>query len=566
MERTKYFLCLLLPLLAVIACKEDPVVDNPSGETIIYSVYIANGGLSGASRYNGIVDETAHTVTFNNVAAETDIQNLKFGGKISLGAHFDQESYDFYNVSAPTEKVLQKTATIISGNNSSDYQIRVNLLDPEAKPMVNKIEVETASGRIVSGIVDLTEKMIYLNTPNEEQVTVKSITLIPVRTSYSFTNAPGNKLNKDNPGSIEIDFWGMSDSYRIFFDDAPAAGINFKAPIIHDFTSNSTVYPDLVNENTRSLDFDGEYILIVSREGGTFPKLLRASDVLANITPAPILLSTKDIAGGTYVVSSGRLAQKHIYICNLSTGLDESAAGKLKLYHYDSPSADPELILDFDGVIDDATPAKGGRFGDNMSVNLDENGNGYAYFVSHIAAGILRFTITDFNKVGDPTFIQDVPMERYYAYFNQVGTENAYLFASTDGTGTIQLRDKDGALLTSINKPIGTEHGTDARIVNYNSGRYLIMTTGRQQSSWSFPTLYIYDLTEGFNTMAAFALFQDALNEAQPDPLFSYQLGEFTQAACNGNTAWAAVDGKLCVLAAGPRVGFVLIEFPKNQK
>ncbi|MDR3219403.1 MAG: DUF4623 domain-containing protein [Dysgonamonadaceae bacterium] len=561
MKTMKYIVILLLPLLTITACKEESIVDNPSGETIVYSVYIANGGLSGGTRYNGIVDEATHTLTFNDVAAETDIQQLKFSGKISLGAHFDQESYDFYNASNPAEKVLEKPLNIVSGNNLQEYRVVVNLIDPESDPMVGKIEVETASGRVINGVVDLSEKWIYLNVPNEAEVTVKSIALIPARTSYTFTNAVNNKLSKSNPGYINLSFLGMTDSYRISFDEAPVAGINFGAPIVHDFSTNTTVWSDLVNENTRSADFDGEYVLLVSREGGTLPKLLRASDILSNATPTPIMLSTKDIAGGTYVISSGRLMQGHIYICNLTTGLADTDAGKLKLYHYASPTADPELVLDFGGVINEATTVAG-RFGDNMSMDLDEDGNGYAYFVSHIAAGVLRFTVTNFTAVGEPKFIADVPMATYYGCYNQVGAENAYLFTSTAGMSQIQLRDKEGVLLSSLDKLGNAGNGTDAHIINYNSGRYLIMTSGRQQSSWPFPTLFIYDLSEGFNTVAAFV----AYNNAQPDPVYTYQLGEATQAACSGIAAWAAVDGKLCILAAGPKVGFVLIEFPKNQK
>lgn len=560
MKTIKYILLLLLPVLAITACKEDPIIDNPSGETILYNVYIANGGLSGGTRYTGVVDEATNIVTFNDVAAETDIQHLKFSGKISLGAHFDQESYDFYNASTPAETVLKNTVTLVSGNNSTDYQVVINLLEPESEPMVSKIEVETATGRVVSGVVDLAEKWIYLNVPGETEVTVKSLTVIPARTSYTFTDAVNNKLSKANPGDIDLSFWGITDSYRISFDNAPIAGINFGAPIIHDFSTHTTVWSDLVNENTRSADFDGEYILLVSREGGVFPKLLRASDVLANRTPTQIALSTKEIAGGTYVISSGRLAQGHIYICNLTTALDGTDLGKLKLYHYASPSADPELVVDFDGVIDEATKVAG-RFGDNISIDLDEDGNGYAYFVSHVAAGVLRFTITDFTTAGDPKWISDVPSATYYGCYNQVGKENAYLFTSTTIT-PIQLRDKDGVLLTSLDKLGDAGHGTDAHIINYNSGRYLIMTSSRQQSAWTFPTLYIYDLTEGFNTSAAFV----AYNNAQPDPVFTYQLGEFTQSGCSGIAAWAAVDGKLVVLAAGPKVGLALIEFPKNQK
>jgi hypothetical protein len=561
MKTIKYIVWLLLPLLAVTACKEEPIVENPSGETIIYNTYIANGGLSGGTRYSGVVDEAAHTVTFNDVAAETDIEHLRFGGKISLGAHFDLESYDFYNASASAEKVLTNTVKIVSGENSQDYQVTVNLLDPESEPMVSKIEVETTSGRVVSGTIDLTEKWIYLNVPNESEVTVKSLTLIPTRTIYTFTDASNNKLSKSNPGYIELDFWGFTDSYRLSFDEAPIAGINFSAPIIHDFTTHSTVYPDFVAEDTRSADFDGEYILLVSRSGGIFPKLLRADDVLANRTATPIMLSTKGLAGGQYDISSGRLMQGHIYICNLTVGLADTDAGKLKLYHYASPSADPEMLLDFSGFIDESTTVAG-RFGDNMSIDLDEDGNGYVYFVSHVAGGVLRFTVTNFNAVSAPKFITDVPLAIYYGCYNQVGAENAYLFTSTSGFAQVQLRDSDGNLLISLNKSSDAEHGTDVHLINYNSGRYLIMTSSRQQTTWSFPTLYIYDLTEGFNTVASIVSY----NDRQPDPVFTYQLGEATQSGCSGIAAWAAVDGKLCILAAGPKMGFVLIEFPKNQK
>lgn len=47
----------------------------------------------------------------------------------------------------------------------------------------------------------------------------------------------------------------------------------------------------------------------------------------------------------------------------------------------------------------------------------------------------------------------------------------------------IQLRDKDGGLLASIDKLGDAGHGTDAHVVNYNNGRYLMFTSGRQQSS-----------------------------------------------------------------------------------
>jgi hypothetical protein len=566
MKAIKYIL-FLLPLLAVMSCKEDAIVENPSGETIIYSLYITNGGLSGGTRYDGTVDEAAKTVTFNNVAAETDIQHLKFNGKISLGAHFDKESYDFLEgQSNPAADNLNATVSIFSGENLSDYRVTVNLTEVQSTPLVNKIEVETASGKVVAGTIDLVEKMIYLNTPSEAEVTLKSISLLPVRTAYTFTNLSNNKLSKNNPGYIELNFMGVTDEYHIFFDEAPAAGINFGAPIIHDFSlKTNNVYPDFAAEMTRSADFDGEYILIVSREGGTNPKLLSARDVLANSAAGSMSLKTDGIAGGTYVISAGRLAQGHIYICNLTTAMADTDAGKLKLYHWETPQSDPQLVLDFNGIIDDANKTTG-RFGDNMSLDLDENGNGYVYFVHQTASEILRFTVAGFTAVGEPLLMRPAMGATYYACYNKVGSGNEYLYTSTVAA-VIKLLDKDGNELTEANKlqhdGLDATHGTDAHIINYNSGRYLIMTSGRQQSAWAYPNLFIYDISEGFNTVAALVNF----NNTAPNPVYSYQMGESAASGgCAGIAAWAAVDGKLCILAAAPRSGFVLIEFPKNTK
>ena len=45
MKGIKYILLLLLPALGITACKDDDlIIENPSGETLIYNLYIANGG------------------------------------------------------------------------------------------------------------------------------------------------------------------------------------------------------------------------------------------------------------------------------------------------------------------------------------------------------------------------------------------------------------------------------------------------------------------------------------------------------------------------------------------
>lgn len=555
-----------LVLLTFASCQGDPIVENPSGETIVYNLQITNGDLSGGARYEGVVDEDAKTITFD-ISAETDVAQVKFSGKLSLGAKLDKESYNFIEGQEADAKLLTDTIRIVNVENVQDYTVKLNLADPQSTPILSKLDVKTASGDTVSAVIDLDENVVYLNTPDETEVTLNSVTIIPARSGYEFSNLTDNKLSKSNPGKLSLDFLGLTAEYSISFDKSPAAGMNFSSPIIHDFTTKTTVYPDFAAEMTRSADFDGEYVLLVSRQDGINPKLLKASDILAGNPVTPIMLSTVGIAGGTYLISSGRLSHGHIYICNLSTGLADTDAGKLKLYHYAGPTSTPELVLDFNGIIDAATNTKStGRFGDNISLDLDENGNGYVYFAHQTAGEILRFTITGFTTVSEPLLIHPSTTATYYACYNRVGTGNEYLYTSTVAS-VIQLMDKDGTVLGEINKLKHVDmgdamHGTDAHIINYNKGRYLIMTSAKQQSSWANPTLFIYDITEGFNTVAALVNFK----ATSPNPVYTYQLGTATQSACAGITAYAIVDGKLCIFAAGPKAGMVLIEFPKNQQ
>ncbi len=567
MKHFKYYTgWLFIILLALISCQEEHFVENPSGETIIYNMQIINGDLSGGARYTGTIDEDAKTITFN-ISAETDVAQVKFSAKLSLGATLDKESYDFIDGQEADAKQLTSTIQVINVANRQDYTVILNLADPQSSPILSKLTVKTASGEVVSAVVDLDENYIYLNTPYETEVTLNSITITPARTEYVFSDLTDNKFSKSNPGTLSLDFLGLTAEYNILFDKAPAAGIDFSNPIIHDFSANSSVYPDFSAEMTRSADFDGEYILLVSRQDGIVPKLLKASDILSNVAASPIMLSTNGIAGGTYVISSGRLSHGHIYICNLTTGLADTDAGKLKLYHYANPTATPELVLDFNGIINAESNEKTtGRFGDNISLDLNENGDGYVYFVHQTSGEILRFKITGFTTVGEPLLMHPAAMATYYACYNRVGDGNEYLYTSTVAS-VVQLLDKDGTVLTEIDKLNHEDagnamHGTDVHIINYNKGRYMIMTSGKQQSSWANPSLFIYDITEGFNTVAAMVNFK----AKSPNPVFRYELGTSTQSACAGISAYAIVDGKLCILAAGPKVGMALIEFPKNQQ
>lgn len=147
--------------------------------------------------------------------------------------------------------------------------------------------METSTGSVISGLIDPVDKMIYLNTPNEEQVTLKSILLVPTRTSYTLTTAEGNLISKDNPGTIELNFLGMTDTYEISFSKL-LPGINFSAAYRSRLHNKLYRLPDFLAKIPEVQISTESMSLIVSRSGGLNPKLLKASDILSDGVVAPI--------------------------------------------------------------------------------------------------------------------------------------------------------------------------------------------------------------------------------------------------------------------------------------
>lgn len=353
----------------------------------------------------------------------------------------------------------------------------------------------------------------------------------------------------------------ISDIDSIIFykpDPVPVAGINFGAPIIHDFTVNSTIYPSFTAEITRCSDFDGEHVLIVDRNE---PKLLKAADILANNTLTSLPLKpdhlVSEVEVETFAISAGQLSHRHVYLCNLAL-----VGQKLRVYYYDTPTSDPQKVLEYDNTI--------ARFGDNITVNLDENGNGYAYFVQFDSGGankIIRFEVTNFTEFSEvPVEITTSIYVSLYANYNQVGKMDSYLISGTT-TPIIQLLDKDGVKLyefeTVVNEGgVDSRNGTDVHIAEYNNGRYLIMTSGRRFPFEPASTLFVYDISEGSDLISSLMSFA----EKHPEPVFSYSMDAYFSVAPSANTAWAIVDNKLVIFTAAPHCGFALIEFPKNQQ
>lgn len=548
-------LFLLGTLLNFTACKEEEYVLNPSGEVFIYKLNITNGGLTGAETYAGTIDEAAKSIAFE-IPAESDIEALKFSGKLSLGAKLDKEAYDLSSGSADIQ--------VLNGENVGVYKVNITLQPATQTPLLQKVVIKDNNGTEKTAFISELDKTIYCGCENASSVEFVEIATLPKRAVKTLTeSSDGKTVSANNPGKIFIDFMGLTTEYRISFSGEPVFGADFKAGSVYDYSNNpqgADIYADFAAENTRSCDFDGETMLIVSREGGIVPKVLKFADIKAG-SPNEKLLNTTGIDGGTYLISAGRLVHKHIYICNLTTSVGEGVDA-LKVYHWANEDAAPETILDFAGEATNAT-VKGARFGDNISVNLDENGNGYMYFVTQDGTQIVRFDVTAFTTISNPTQITPATTAPYYAAINQVyGSDNEFVYTSTQAS--LVLIDRDGNELYKMESGIIPTQGTDARIITYDAERYLIMTSGRN-GSWSgdpVQVFYVYNISEGANTVLALS----NLATSGALPIFTYSLEGANCSAPAANTGWGiGDDGNLRLMGAATKAGFAIFEFPEKQ-
>jgi len=557
MKRYKFTalkVCVAMMLAGLVAaCNDDTNYDNPSGETFIYNIAVANGGFTGAENIPGELDEETKTIQFV-IPAETDIQAVRFTAKMSLGAKLDRDTYD---VSSG-----EVDLTVVNNQNTGVYHARFVMLDPKEHPVLTAIQCKDASGNLCTGVISDVTGTVYLNCEGSATAEPVTVSALPKRSTYTFTNINGGVISADDPGRLVLDFMGLTMSYDVSFAGMPTFGGDFDAAVVYDHSAHegSMIYADYEAENTRWTQFDGEQLLVVSRQGGTNPKVLLWDEVAAG-TPLDHMLDKTGISAGTFEVSSGSLAQGHIYICNLTTGLSD--AEPLKIYHWTDRNATCETVVNFSG-----NDAVKGRWGDNMSSTIDENGNGWLWFFDHAQGGMaIRFKVENFSTVAkEPEVLTPPYSVAYYGAVNPViGEEGVYTLTSTYQRA-ILLVDQDLNVINTIDAKEGCNYPSigenDARVISYNGERYLLTTNCYGWNNSAVQTLRVYDISAGLNTSLAFTNF----NEGSHPVLWSYSLNGGNCSAFSANTG-AAVgpDGKLRIMAAAPRAGFILVEVGKKH-
>ena len=578
MKKNLFFLSIAMLSVLLVGCKPEPQPQDTI-EALIKSISIKN------TTYNGEVDNTTYTVTFNDVAAETNIEAIQFTAKLSLGAKLEKETYDFTLGASEDGKQLVQTIKVINGTKAQEYTVIINLLDPTSDPMLDALYMKQGSnGEEVKSLIF--DGAVALGMPEEAEAVFSKISVIPARASYKFTAMQDNKISAANPGQLEIEFMGRKTVFDITFAAAPTPGADIASAVVHDFSVATGNAPaEFAAENTRGTDFDGEHVLVVSRndDGTAFPHLYKVSDLLADNAGNKIALNTTGIEGGTHVVSSGSLNHGHIYICNLTTTLN--AESPLKIYHYADATATPD-VWSWDGVlgVDEfgdpvCAPA---RLGDNISVNIDESGNGYAFFCGQegSAEKVYRVQITNFNQFSNPTeLILDVPFP-YYGYINEAPEAGQYVFKS-HYMAVIRLMDANGTPLMEDVELDATEiglnprSGVDPHVIMFNRGRYLVFSTPYNNGKriGAGPGLFVQDITDGIDTKAALIKWSEMLYDEEIfwEPTYHYSLdptepdANKTVGACAAQCNAAEVDGKLVVFTAATKAGFALIEFPKAK-
>lgn len=566
MKKNLFFLSIALLSMLFVGCNSEK---ESTVEAKIKSISIKN------TTYSGVVDNTTFTVTFNDVAAETSIEAIQFNASLSLGAKLDKDTYDFTQGASEDGKELTQTIKVINGTNEQAYTVVINLLDPVSDPMLDKLIMKKANGEEVRA--QLFGSVVAIGMPEEAEATFGSISLIPSRATYKFTTMQNDKISAVDPGQLVIEFMGRTTTLNISFAAAPTPGADFTAAVVHDFSGATGNIPSYFEgEQVRGSDFDGEHVLIVSREGvdKATPRMFKVADLLADNASNPIMLNTTGVEGGTHIVSAGRLTQGHAYICNLETAICDETP--LKVYHYASPDAAPEVVLSWNGYINDEY-SYAGRLGDNISIDLDESGNGYAFLCKQEPGDkIYRWTVTGFTQFSDVVEIDLGAVCSYYGYVNKV-EQGKYIFTSSY-VPFVRLMNEDGVQLIDDVEFDWTEndarpnHGVDPRIITYNRGRYLMFTVANSSGMhWNFgPIVYIIDITDGVDAQAALVKLSEAVydEEVPWEPSYGYALttdpyeAHIQASACSAQCNAAEVNGKLVVFTAAVNAGFALIEFP----
>ncbi len=348
--------------------------------------------------------------------------------------------------------------------------------------------------------------------------------------------------------------------YAKFRLKVPVYGADFEKGATYDYTNNpigNPIYSVYGGAVTRGSSFDGEHVLVVTRNS-LGSHLLKVSDLKNNVTE-PIKLNMTGVTLGTFIVNMGAQYKGHTYVANLS---GNTAASPMRIYHWTDPLAAPQMIVDLNvGTVTNA----GARHGDHFSASLDDNGNGYFFFGDNAGTKILRLKVENWTNVSDPTvFAIPVSGAGSWTTYNRIGNTSEYIFTGHDAPVT--LVSESGSVSFQMSRTAIPIRSSDARVINFNGERYLIVTTAARTGSEA-TNFAVYNITRGATVAEALANL-NATSDVKP--VFEYSLMGPVNTSPSSNTGWAVKkdaqgnDESLLLFSAASDAGFVFFEFPKK--
>lgn len=334
--------------------------------------------------------------------------------------------------------------------------------------------------------------------------------------------------------------------------NVPVFGADFEKVTVYNF-SGDKIYAEAKTELTRCVDFDGEHVLVVTRSTAK-PHLLRVADLKAG-KPTMIPLDMTGVTGGTYPYNMGALANGHVYMASLSGGL----ASPLKIYYWETPASQPEVIAN---ITPSSIPDVGVRHGDNISVNIDKNGNGFIFFGDNAGSKMLRLTVKNHKTVGEPTVLASAVAAKVISNVYRVEDTSDYIWSALNQPVT--LVDETVSAKYTVKGDTTPKEGVAARVFNFNGSRYLMLTvTAYGGASKSTPALHVYDISKGNTVAEALEIFDKA---EKHDPVYSFLLGGSGNASAAAQSNYyiekdaSGKDAKLYLFAARTASGFVIVE------
>jgi hypothetical protein len=439
-------------------------------------------------------------------------------------------------------------------------------LDTSANVTVlNSIKIVNAGANgttVLQGVVDETEKTVSF--PRIEPTTDFS------QLKFEVVLSDGAKLDKETypvtflPGQAEqviVVKVQNAPRYREYLVTlrlkVPVFGADFTTGTTYDFTNNplgSPIYDGFAGSQTRGSGFDGTSVLVVTRSA---PHLVRVSE-LKNGVINKIPLNITGVSGGTFSMNMGAQINGRTYIASLSG----SGASPLKIYYWTDPTAAPQVILDeTTGSITGA----GARNGDNLSVSLNDQGNGYIFFGDNPGNRTLRYDVTNYTTVSNPTtFATPVAAAGSWTSYNRVGNSSDYIFTGHDAP--VALISDGGASSYTMSRFSIPVRGSDARVFNFNAERYLMITTAARTGA-DATIFYVYDITRGATLQEALTILDTTPNIL---PVFQYALNGPVNTAPASQTGFfvkkntAGNDETLMLYSGANDTGFVFFEFGKK--